>query len=55
MAIHALDNQTLQQQAFLAYNKGDDCPKEIRDALMMPYALGSVEYAKQRVEYHLRS
>tara|TARA_Y100001954_G_scaffold120052_1_gene129258 strand:- start:10377 stop:12164 length:1788 start_codon:yes stop_codon:yes gene_type:complete len=56
MAIHALRQpDSPAKQAFLAaYNKGDDCPKEIRDAAHDAlYELGSVEYAKQRaVEYH---
>ena len=56
MAIHALRQpESEAKSAFLAaYNKGDECPKDIRDAAHQAlHDLGSIAYAKQRaIDYH---
>ena len=56
MAIHALRQpESEAKSAFLAaYNKGDECPKDIRDAAHQAlHDLGSIAYAKERaIDYH---
>lgn len=56
MAIHALRQPDSEAKSnFLAaYNKGDHCPKDIRDAAHQAlHDLGSIDYAKQRaIDYH---